>query len=129
MTVVFLLCSPYCCVQSKEAGEVLQAYYQAQRRCGQRSESRTTIRMLESLVRLAQAHARLCMRGTVSLQDAVVVVNTMATSMDGADGEAEPWPRAFSRLSKTFILRKYYATRLAKVTPVCACVRVCVLCR
>jgi DNA replicative helicase MCM subunit Mcm2 (Cdc46/Mcm family) len=53
--------------------------------------------MLESLVRLAQAHARLCLRDTVSLQDAVVVVNTMATSMDGADGEAQPWSRAYAR--------------------------------
>ena len=61
--------------------------------------------MLESLVRLAQAHARLCMRDAVSLQDAIVVVNTMATSMDGADGEAEPWPRA---ISKQPILRPHY---------------------
>jgi hypothetical protein len=90
---VLTLIRMFAFAQSKEAGEVLQAYYQAQRRCGQRSESRTTIRMLESLVRLAQAHARLCMCDTVSVRDAVVVVNIMATSMDGADGESEPWAR------------------------------------
>jgi hypothetical protein len=44
-------------------------------------------------VRLAQAHARLCMRNTVEVQDAIVVVNIMATSMDGVDGESEPWAR------------------------------------
>ena len=49
--------------------------------------------MLESLVRLAQAHVRLCMRNTVEVQDAIVVVNLMATSMDGIEGDSEPWDR------------------------------------
>jgi DNA helicase MCM9 len=41
----------YCAVQ------VLLAYYQSQRRAEQRSQARTTIRMLESLVRVSQVCA------------------------------------------------------------------------
>eukprot|EP01045_Picozoa_sp_COSAG04_P062287 COSAG04_NODE_32457_length_251_cov_0.651316_1_plen_59_part_01 len=59
---------------------MLQAYYQKLRRGSQQLQSRTTIRMLQSLVRLAQAHARLCLRDTVEVMDAVVVIHTMGTS-------------------------------------------------
>lgn len=37
--------------------QVLLAYYQSQRRAEQRSQARTTIRMLESLVRVSQVRA------------------------------------------------------------------------
>jgi|EP01049_Picozoa_sp_SAG25_P024206 DNA replicative helicase MCM subunit Mcm2 (Cdc46/Mcm family) len=43
--------------------------------------------MLESLVRLSQAHAKLCCRSTVEVLDAVVVVDTMENSIDGAAGD------------------------------------------
>lgn len=66
---------------SRAAEEVLLAYYQSQRRCEDRSAARTTIRLLESLVRLAQAHARLVARGRVALQDAVVAVTVADASM------------------------------------------------
>ncbi|WIA33182.1 hypothetical protein OEZ86_006329 [Tetradesmus obliquus] len=69
---------------STEAEQVLLAYYQSQRRAEQRSQARTTIRMLESLVRVSQAHARLCARSAVTLQDAVMAVLVLDSSMCGS---------------------------------------------
>jgi DNA helicase MCM9 len=69
------------------ASEVLQAFYRARRRSEDHNEAKTTIRMLESVVRLAQAHALLCCRPHVTLQDAVVVVDLMQQSLEGAKGQ------------------------------------------
>ncbi|XP_023652930.2 DNA helicase MCM9 isoform X1 [Paramormyrops kingsleyae] len=66
-----------------EASSVLARYYQMQRQSEGRSAARTTVRMLESLGRLAEAHARLMFRGTVTVEDAVVVVSVMECSMQG----------------------------------------------
>ena len=48
-----------------EAEELLSGYYQLRRQHEGRQASRTTVRMLESLVRVAQAHARLMARQMV----------------------------------------------------------------
>ncbi|KAF8067336.1 MCM9 [Scenedesmus sp. PABB004] len=66
------------------AEQVILAYYQQQRRAEERSQARTTIRMLESLVRVSQAHARLCARGRVGQQDAVMAVLVLDSSMCGS---------------------------------------------
>lgn len=73
-------------VMSPQAEQILVNYYQLRRKSSSRQASRTTIRLLESLVRLAQAHARLMARRRVETSDAVVTVALVDASV--VDGEA-----------------------------------------
>ncbi|KAI9207376.1 MCM2/3/5 family-domain-containing protein [Polychytrium aggregatum] len=66
---------------TEESGQVLKKYYQLQRAVDLRNAARTTIRLLESLIRLAQSHARLMCQQTVTIRDAVVAVMLMEASM------------------------------------------------
>lgn len=68
-------------VLTKEAERVISSYYQLQRRSGTQNAARITVRMLESLIRLAQAHARLMFRNEVTKLDAVTAILCIESSM------------------------------------------------
>ncbi|XP_073311345.1 probable DNA helicase MCM9 isoform X2 [Primulina huaijiensis] len=68
-------------VLTKEAEKVISSYYQLQRRSATQNAARTTIRMLESLIRLAQAHARLMFRNEVTRVDAITAILCVESSM------------------------------------------------
>ena len=65
---------------SPPSQQLLTRYYQLQRRSGGMKQARINIRMLESLVRLTQAHARLMYRDECLLLDAVMAVMVMEHS-------------------------------------------------
>ncbi|KAL1812126.1 hypothetical protein ACET3Z_022191 [Daucus carota] len=68
-------------VLTKEAEKVISSYYQLQRKSAAQNAARTTVRMLESLIRLAQAHARLMFRNEVIQQDAITAILCIESSM------------------------------------------------
>ena len=55
-------------------------YYQLQRQSEDRSTARTTVRLLESLMRLSEAHAKLMFRDEVQLVDAVIAIYLVSES-------------------------------------------------
>ncbi|KAF2351466.1 MCM OB domain [Trinorchestia longiramus] len=71
---------------SAAADAVLSRFYQMQRSNRGRDQSRTTIRLLESLVRLSQGHARLMLHREVRLMDAVVAVGLWEAAMTSPSG-------------------------------------------
>ncbi|KAF8772641.1 hypothetical protein HU200_005605 [Digitaria exilis] len=67
-------------VLTKDAEIVISSYYQLQRKSGTHNAARTTVRMLESLIRLAQAHARLMFRNEVIQLDAIAAILCIESS-------------------------------------------------
>lgn len=65
---------------SHAAQKLLTTYYRMERASAARNTARTTVRLLEALVRLAQAHARLMFRETASALDAVFAIAAVESS-------------------------------------------------
>ncbi|XP_043257619.1 DNA helicase MCM9-like [Colletes gigas] len=66
-------------VLTKEAEQVLRAAYLYHRSHPDRREERTTVRLLDSLIRLAEGHAKLMYKSKIELMDAVYVVKLIGT--------------------------------------------------
>nr|XP_026485397.1 DNA helicase MCM9-like [Vanessa tameamea] len=66
---------------TKAANTILQCYYMMQRKSEYRDPSRTTVRMLDSLIRLSQAHCRLMYRTNILPVDAIVAISLVDLSM------------------------------------------------
>ena len=63
------------------AEAVLSKYYQLQRRCDKANGVRTTVRLLESSIRLSQAHAKLMLHSEVKLVDALTALILIESSL------------------------------------------------
>jgi DNA replicative helicase MCM subunit Mcm2 (Cdc46/Mcm family) len=68
------------CSLSAGAQGLIKSYFLLQRAQDARSQARTTTRLLESVVRLSKAHARLLFRRQVLIQDAVVAISLIESS-------------------------------------------------
>lgn len=67
---------------NEDSHRILKGYYQAQRQKKIRNKSRTTVRLLDSLVRLSQGHARLMFHKEVEIIDAIMAVVLVETAME-----------------------------------------------
>ena len=61
---------------------ILSEYFRRQRKSDYAESARTTVRLLESLIRIAEAHARLMARDTVCSQDAIVAIMLVQSSLN-----------------------------------------------
>lgn len=76
-------------VVTEEAENLLRQYYSYLRQNPRVSKDRKSVRMLESLIRLSEAHARLLMKSEATVFDAVSIIilmeHTLQTCLFGAD--------------------------------------------
>ena len=62
---------------TEEAESIINNYYQYLRMNPKINKDRKTVRMLESLIRMTEAHARLLMKSAATMFDAVSVIILM----------------------------------------------------
>ncbi|XP_030755473.1 DNA helicase MCM9-like [Sitophilus oryzae] len=67
---------------SAEAETILSTYYHFQRKFGSRNKARTTVRLLESLIRLSQGHAKLMFHSEVEVMDTIFPIILVDNSLD-----------------------------------------------
>eukprot|EP00227_Mantoniella_beaufortii_P020150 CAMPEP_0197578148 /NCGR_PEP_ID=MMETSP1326-20131121/2493_1 /TAXON_ID=1155430 /ORGANISM="Genus nov. species nov., Strain RCC2288" /LENGTH=798 /DNA_ID=CAMNT_0043141311 /DNA_START=258 /DNA_END=2651 /DNA_ORIENTATION=+ len=79
-------------VLTPEAEALIRGYYLLRRRADDKSSGRPTIRLLESMIRMTQAHARLMWRAETSRADVVVAVGLVEASLGGIFGASEMPP-------------------------------------
>ena len=77
---------------SREAEEIIETYYQFLRQNPRVSKDRKTVRMLESLIRLTEAHARLYCKSEATVFDAISVVIIMEHTLMSCLFGLEPTP-------------------------------------
>lgn len=71
-----------CCpIMTDTCSKILQAYYCLQRKSDYTGLARNTIRMLESLIRIAEAHAKLLFKEEVDEMDAIFSIKLMEESL------------------------------------------------
>lgn len=66
---------------TSSANEIIGAYYRKCHADAKRNVGRTTVRLLDCLNRLSEAHARLMVRDQVTGVDAIVAVHLMESSL------------------------------------------------
>uniref|UniRef100_A0A6P7GHD8 DNA helicase n=1 Tax=Diabrotica virgifera virgifera TaxID=50390 RepID=A0A6P7GHD8_DIAVI len=67
---------------TEDAELILSTYYNIQRRLDSRNKARTTVRLLESLVRISQGHARVMNHEKVQVIDSIYAIFLIDISMD-----------------------------------------------
>ncbi|KAK1122278.1 hypothetical protein K0M31_009501 [Melipona bicolor] len=77
---------------TKEAEMVLRTTYLYHRSHPDRREERTTVRLLDSLIRLAEGHARLMYRSNVEMIDAIFVAKLVGTGSTFETNLGCPFP-------------------------------------
>ena len=77
---------------SEEAEIILNQYYQYLRQNPRVSKDRKSVRMLESLIRLSEAHARLYMKSQATTFDAISVIVLMEQTLMSCLFGQEPTP-------------------------------------
>ncbi|XP_012538630.1 DNA helicase MCM9 [Monomorium pharaonis] len=79
-------------VLTEEAKKILSATYLYHRSDPHRRPERTTVRLLDSLIRLAEGHAKLMYRTKVEVMDAVTAAELVGTTLVNSSDAGCPFP-------------------------------------